>query len=79
MALNTVQLAGRTTNYVQHLRGRRLLLERLAEIVRALAQLVEQARVLDGDDGLLGKIAHQLDMLLAEGAYLLAKDHDDAD
>ena len=35
--------------------GRRLLLQRLAEIVGALAQLVEQARVLDRDDGLRGE------------------------
>jgi hypothetical protein len=30
-----------------------------------LAQLVEQARILDGDDGLAGEIADQLDLLLA--------------
>ena len=41
---------------LQHLRGRGLLLQRLGEIVGALAQLVEQPRVLDGDDGLRGEV-----------------------
>src|SRR5262249_50367819 len=46
------QLAGRTRYDAQHLRGRCLPLQRFAEVVGALAQLVEQPRVLDGDDGL---------------------------
>ena len=41
---------------LQHLGRRRLLLQRLGEIGRALAQFVEQPRVLNGDDGLGGKI-----------------------
>ena len=52
-------------------RGRGLLLQRFGEIVGALAQLVEQARVLDGDDGLRGEVLHQLDLLVGEGAHLL--------
>ena len=36
--------------------------------LQRLAQLVEQARVLDGDDGLLGEIAHKLDLLVRETA-----------
>ncbi len=31
-----------------------------------LAQLVEQPRVLDGDDGLRGEVLHQLDLLVGE-------------
>ena len=31
------------------------------------AQLVEQPRVLDGDDGLSGEVLHQLDLLVGEG------------
>ena len=34
--------------------GRGLLLQRFGQIVGALAQFVEQPRVLDGDDGLTG-------------------------
>ena len=36
--------------------GRGLLLQRFGEIVGALAQLVEQPRILDGDDGLSGEV-----------------------
>src|SRR6266700_7569510 len=64
-----LQIEGRTADDLEHVGGRSLLLQRFA-------QFIEQTRILDGDDGLLGEIAHQLDMLLAEGAYLLAKDHD---
>ena len=51
-----LQLAGRAGDDLQHLRRRGLLLQRLGEIVGALAQLVEQPRVLDGDDGLRGEV-----------------------
>ena len=44
-----LEVARRARDDLQHLRGRRLLLQRLA-------QFVEQARVLDGDDGLAGEI-----------------------
>ena len=47
------EFARRTDDDLQHLRGRRLLLQCLTEVVGALAQLVEQARVLDGDHGLV--------------------------
>ena len=49
------------------------------EIVGALAQLVEQPRVLDGDDGLRGEVLHQLDLLVGERPHLLAIDDDSAD
>ena len=48
-------------------RGRGLLLQRLRQIVGALAQLVEQPRILDGDDGLRGEVRHKLDLLVGEG------------
>jgi hypothetical protein len=51
------QLTGRTADHLQHLGGRRLLFERLA-------QLVEQPCILDGDDGLRGEILGQLDLLI---------------
>ena len=43
------------------------------------AQLVEQARVLDGDDGLGGEVLDQLDLLVGERPHLLAVDGDGAD
>ena len=44
-----LQLAGRRADDAQHVRSRRLLLQRLP-------QLIEQPRILDGDNGLGGKI-----------------------
>jgi hypothetical protein len=71
------QIAGRTRNNLQHLRGGRLLLERFSEIVRALAQLIEQAGVLDGDHGLSGETGKQRDLLVGERTDFLpiAGDH----
>ena len=57
---------------LQHLGGRGLLLQRLP-------QLIEQPRVLDGDDGLRGEVLDQLDLLVGERPHLLAVDGDDAD
>ena len=48
-----------------------MLLQRLGKIVGALAQLVEQPRVLDGDDGLGGEVLYQLDLLFGERPHLL--------
>ena len=67
------------SNNLQHLRSRRLLLQRFREIVGALAQLAEQPRVLDGDDGLGREICQQLDLFGAERTYLLPIDGDGAD
>ena len=55
--------------------GRRLVLERYAQIVGALAQLVEKACVLDGDDSLGGEVLHQLDLLVGERAHFHAIDN----
>ena len=54
------------------------LADRLLQIVGAGAQFVEQADVLDGDHGLVGEVGHQLDLLVGEGADLLAIDADGA-
>jgi hypothetical protein len=61
-----LQIEGRAADHLEHVGGRRLLLQRLA-------QLVEQARVLYGDDGLLSEVAQELDMLVAEWFDLLAE------
>jgi len=54
---NRFQFSGRTRDDLQHLRSRGLLLQRFA-------QLVEQANILDGDDGLSRKTRNQLDLLV---------------
>jgi len=61
-----LQIERRAADHLQHVGGRRLLLQRRA-------QLVEQARVLYGDDGLLSEVAQELDMLVAEWFDFLAE------
>ena len=41
-------------------------------MLQRFAQLVEQPRVLDGDDGLGGEVVDQLDLLVGEGTNFLA-------
>ena len=45
-------------------------------LLQGFAQLVEQAGVLNRNDGLGGEIRDKLDLLIGEGANLLAKDAD---
>src|SRR5262249_4723083 len=45
----------------------------------ALAQLVEQPRVLNGDDRLAGEVGDQFDLLFGEGTHLLSQDINRAD
>ena len=68
-----LQIEGRAADDLEHRRSRSAA-QRYGEIVGALAQLVEQARVLDGDDSLGGEILHQLDLLVGERADFLAID-----
>src|SRR5215831_16684882 len=74
-----LKLTGRRADDAQHLRGSRLLLKRFAQIIRALAQLVEQTRVLNGDDGLGGEILDQVDLLVGERPYFLTVNGDHTD
>jgi hypothetical protein len=57
---------GATDNF-ENVGGCSLLLE-------GFTQFVEQPRVLDGDDGLGGKILHQLDLLVGEWPHIHATD-----
>jgi len=59
-------LAGRAADDLQHLRRRGLLLQCLGKIVRALAQFIEQPRVLNGDDGLGSKGPEKRNLFLCE-------------
>src|SRR5262245_55908792 len=52
---------------------------RLSQIGGALAQLIEQPRVLDSDDGLGSEIGYQLDLLVAKWLHLPAIDADRTD
>jgi hypothetical protein len=44
-----------------------------------LPQLVEQARILYGDDGLRGEVGQQRDLLFRERLHLVAVNADDPD
>ena len=67
-----LQIEGRAADDLEHVGGGGLLLQRFA-------QLVEQPRVLDGDDGLGGEVRKQSDLLLGEGAHFLPVDGERAD
>ena len=62
-----LQIERRATDDLEHVGSGGLLLQRFA-------QLVEQPRVLDGDDGLGGEVLDQLDLLVGEGTDLLTID-----
>jgi hypothetical protein len=55
------------------------LLQRFGEVVRALPQFLEKPSVFDRDDGLLGEIADQLDLLIGEWPHFLAVNGNDTD
>src|SRR5262249_50242359 len=63
----------RAANDLEHLRCGGLLLQGFGKIACALAKLVEQPRILNGDDGLGSEILHQLDLFVGERPHLLAK------
>ena len=54
-----LQIESRATDDLEHVGGGALLLQRFA-------QLVEQTRVLDGDDSLIREVLDQLDLLVGE-------------
>src|SRR5262249_46025592 len=66
-----LQVKGGAADDLEHVGGGGLLLERFA-------QLVEQARILDGDDGLAGEALYQLDLLVGKGTNLLTVNGKDA-
>ena len=55
-----LQVEGRPADDLEHVGGGGLLLQRFA-------QLVEQARILDSDDGLCGKVLDKIDCLSVKG------------
>ncbi len=57
---HSLQIERRAADHLEHVGGGGLLLQRFA-------QLVEQARILDRDDGLGGEILDQFDLLVGEG------------
>src|SRR5262249_19131323 len=74
-----LKFAGGTRDNSQHLRGRGLLLQCLAEFVRALVLFFEERHVLDGYYSLVREGLEQGDLPLAEEASLGTAEHDRAD
>src|SRR5262245_46368236 len=66
-----LQLTGRTGDDLQYFRCSGLLLQRLGQIVGALAQFIEQPCVFNRYDGLCSEVLDQFDLLVGEAAYLL--------
>src|SRR5262249_40828506 len=64
-----LQVEGRAADDLQHVGGGGLLLQRLA-------QFVEQAGILNGNDGLGGEVLEQLDLFVGERPHLLTKNDD---
>ena len=59
-----LQIEGRAADDLEHVGGRGLLLQ-------GFTQFVEQSRVLDCDDGLVGEARDQCDLLVGKGTNLL--------
>ena len=66
-----LQVERRTTDDLEHIGSRRLLLQRFA-------QFAKQPRVLDRDDSLSGEVFNQLDLVVGERTHILAIDIDHA-
>ena len=67
-----MQIERRAADDLQHVGGRRLLLKRFLEIARLRLHLIEQARVFDRDDGLVGEGLDKFDLTWREGHGLPA-------
>src|SRR5439155_14007283 len=69
----------RARDDAQDFAGRRLLLQRHGEVAIARLELLEEAHVLDGDDGLVGEGLEEVDLALGEWPDLRAEYGDGAD
>src|SRR6266481_8673270 len=67
---NRLHIVRRARNDSQDLAGGGLPAERLCQVAVAGLQLLEQAHVLDGDDGLVGESLKEGDLLIGEGPKL---------
>ena len=65
-----LQLVGRARDDAENLARRRLILQRLRDLLRAGLHLLEEADVVDGDDGLVGESLYEVDLPLGEGTDL---------
>src|SRR5882757_2313228 len=73
---NLLQIERRAADDLKDFGSRSLLLQRFAEIVGALADFVEQPRILDGDHSLIGECLdeRQLPFRVPESGLRVSKD-----
>ncbi len=78
---NWLQIKRRATDDLEHIGGRRLLLQRFGKFPAAGLHLVEQADVFDGNHRLVGEGLEEFDLLLWEQSRLVAGrgNHPDGD
>jgi hypothetical protein len=74
-----LEVEGRAADDLEPVGGGGLLLQGLRKIVCALPQLIEQSRVLDGDDRLAGKILKLRNLPVRKGPNLLSVNGNRAD
>ena len=68
-----LELALRSTDDLEHLRSRGLLLKRFCQLTCSLLFSLEQPNVLNGDHGLIGKGRDQFNFALGKGIDAAAR------
>src|SRR5215472_1171726 len=76
---NRLEVDGRATDDPEHVTGCGKLVHRPGEVGLALAQLVEEARILDRDHRLVGEGGGQLDFLVREWSDTCAEKSEETD
>ena len=74
-----LQVDRRAADDAEHLAGRSLVFERLLQLALARLLLLEQPRVLDGDDGLVGERGGECDLGGCKRLGSLSDEFDDPD
>jgi hypothetical protein len=74
-----LQVKGRAADHLEHIGGRGLLFQRLAQLACARLHLFKQTHVLNCDHRLIGERLHQLNLLSGKWPYLSATDRKRAD
>ena len=74
-----LHVSRRAADNAEHLGGSSLMLQRLAQFRVAFLEFLEQPRVFDGDDSLVGEGLQQLDLFVREGLNLHAADINNPD
>src|SRR5215831_9459965 len=74
-----LEISGRSANDTEHIADCGLIFERLLKLPLARLLRLEQPRVLDGDDGLVGEGLYEVDLSLCERPHRRVRERDDAD